>query len=272
VTNVLSVADLDFVLIPAGEFIIGSTPSDRQAQPDERPQHRLRITDYYITRHPVTNDQYRLFVKATGHRPPLYWPQGAFPSDRVDQPIVGVSLQDATAFCRWAAQVTDLPIRLPTEPEWEKAARGSDGQIYPWGDQWKPGLCNSKESKLNSLCSVRQFSPQGDSRYGVADMAGNVQEWCFSLFGPYPYDPTDGREVLVYNQAAPSLMPRFLETGCVADPQRVEASLGKQVVRGGSWRESKHQSRCAYRSWAAPMHRSDDTGFRCVYEPTADRK
>jgi formylglycine-generating enzyme required for sulfatase activity len=261
--------DLDFVLVPSGEFVIGSDPSkDRSApsQPDEIPQHRLSVTGFYIARYPITNTQYQLFVQATGHRPSLYWPNGTFPQDKANCPIVGVALDDAAAFCRWAAQVTGLPIRLPTEPEWEKAARGADGRIYPWGDAWQDKLCNSKESKLGSPCSVRKFSPQGDSPYGVADMAGNVQEWCLSLFGPYPYDPCDGREALVNNPDTPTL-PRFHETGCVADPQKIEASLGKQVIRGGSWRESKHQSRCAYRSWAAPMHRSDDTGFRCVYEP-----
>jgi formylglycine-generating enzyme required for sulfatase activity len=267
VTNVPSTLDFEFVLIPAGEFIVGSARTDRLAQPDERPQHRLRVTDFHILRYPVTNAQYSQFVQATGHRPPLYWPEGQFPSDKADVPVVGVALEDAIAFCDWAAQVSGLPIRLPTEPEWEKAARGEDGRIYPWGNEWKPGVCNNSESRLGGVCNVGQFSPQGDSVYGVADMAGNVQEWCLSLFGPYPYDPSDGRETLVYDRGAASLIPRLYETGCVADPQRIEASLGKQVIRGGSWRESREQCRCAYRSWAAPMHRGDDTGFRCVHEP-----
>jgi formylglycine-generating enzyme required for sulfatase activity len=263
-----SVLDLDFVLIPDGEFIVGSNSSaDRLAQPDETPQHRLSVSNFYIMRYPVTNAQYRVFVEATGHRSPLFWPDGQFPAEKTDHPVVGVSFHDAAAFCHWAAEVTGLPVRLPTETEWEKAARGADGRLYPWGNDWEAGLCNSGESKLPDTVTVRHFSPQGDSPHGIADMGGNAQEWCASLFGAYPYDPSDGREVLVYNLEGQSLMPAIHETGCVANPQQIEAALDKLVVRGGSWRHDRHQSRCAYRSWAAPMHRSEDTGFRCCYEP-----
>lgn len=260
--------NLDFVLIPAGDFLIGADKkTDRFHQADELPQHRLGITDFYLMRYPVTNVQYRFFVEATGHRPPLFWPDGRFPADLAAHPVVGVSFTDATAFCRWAVTVTGLPIRLPTEAEWEKAARGPDGRLYPWGNEWRAGACNNNESKLGRTSPVGQFSPQGDSPYGVADLAGNVQEWCASLFGPYPYDPNDGRETLVYDLESQNLLPRLHESGGISDPQRLEASLGKQTLRGGSWRESRTQSRCAYRSWAAPMHRSVDTGFRCCYEP-----
>ena len=263
-----STLDLDFVLIPAGEFTIGSNGSrDRQSQPDETPQHRLHITDFYMMRYPVTNAQYRQFVEATDHRPPLFWPDGKFPEEKADHPVVGVSLHDVAAFSHWAAEVTGLAVRLPTEPEWEKAARGTDGRVYPWGNEWKAGLCNSVESKLSGTAPVHQFSPQGDSPYGIADTAGNAQEWCASLFGAYPYDPADGREVLVYSLDTQGLMPKLHETGCVANPLQIEAGLDKMTVRGGSWRQERSQSRCAYRSWAAPMHRSEDTGFRCCYEP-----
>jgi formylglycine-generating enzyme required for sulfatase activity len=263
-----SALDLNFVLIPDGEFVIGSDPSaDRLAQPDEVPQHRLHVTDFYIMRYPVTNAQYRLFVEATGHRPPQFWPEKQFPADRADHPVVGVSFHDAVAFYRWASEETGLPLRLPTESEWEKAARGPDSRLYPWGNEWEVDLCNSGESNLSGTTPVHQFSPHGDSSYGIADMAGNVQEWCSSLFGTYPYDPTDGREVLVYNPDERGLMPRMHETGCVANPQQIEAAFDKQVIRGGTWRQPRTQSRCAYRSWAAPMHRSEDTGFRLCYEP-----
>lgn len=261
-----SVLNLDFVLVPAGEVIIGSSRNDRAAGDDERPQHRLEISDFHIMRHPVTNAQYRLFVEATGHRPPLFWPAGQMPEELADHPVVGVSFHDAVAFCRWARQVTGLPLRLPTEVEWEKAARGPDGRLYPWGNAWEAGRCNTREMHSTGTTPVGRFSLAGDSPYGVADMAGNVQNWCSSLFGPYPYDPTDGREVLVNEMEPPSLLPRFHESGAIANPERHEANLGKQTLRGGSWRGGRHEARCAYRSWAAPMHRSDDTGFRCCYE------
>ena len=261
--------DLGFVLIPEGEFVIGSNPrQDRLAQTDESPQHRLHVTDFYMMRYPVTNAQYQLFVQATGHRPPLFWPDGQFPEQQADHPVVGISFRDAATFCQWAAEVTGLPIRLPTEPEWEKAARGPDGRVFPWGNEWDGTCCNHGEGKPAPSTPVDQFSPQGDSPYGVGDLGGNTQDWCSSLFGPYPYDPTDGREVLVYNLNEQGLMPRLHETGCVANPLQIEAGLDKLVVRGGSRRQGRHNSRCAYRSWAAPMHRSDDTGFRCCYEPS----
>ncbi len=258
---------LDFIRIPAGDFIMGSKKSqDALASDDEFPQHVLEISDYYIARYPVTNAQYWEFVQATGHRTPLFWEAGQYPEAKANHPVVGVSFGDAAAFCMWARSVTGLAVRLPTEPEWEKAARGSDGRLYPWGNQWEARRCNSYESGIGDTTPVGQFSPAGDSPYGVAEMGGNVQEWIVSIFGPYPYDASDGREDLIEQLAAPSLMPRLHETGGTMQVNSMEATIGKSMQRGGSWRESKAQSRCAYRSWAAPMHRSVDTGFRCAYE------
>jgi formylglycine-generating enzyme required for sulfatase activity len=260
--------DLNFVLIPDGDFLMGSDSSmDRGSQVDEKPLHKLHVSDFYIMRYPVTNEEYLQFVEATGHRAPRFWKDGKIPTGKEKHPVVGVSFNDAIAFCRWAGEVTDLPIRLPTEPEWEKAARGPDGSIFPWGNDWDPNRCNTRESKISDTTPVGQFSPQGDSPYGIADMGSNVQNWISNLFGPYPYDPTDGREVLVYNLDKEELFPRLHETGCTALPQSMEATLDKSVIRGSSWRELRDQSRCAYRSWAAPLHQSDDTGFRCCYEP-----
>lgn len=259
--------NLDFIKIPTGEFLMGSKLStDPQASSDEMPQHRLEVSDYYIMRYPVTNAQYREFILATGHRAPLFWPGGVYPAEKAQHPVVGVSLLDAAAFCLWAAKVTGLPVRLPTETEWEKAARGVDGRVYPWGNRWESGCCNSGEEKLGGTTPVGQFSPQGDSPFGVAEMGGNVQEWILSLYRPYPYDPRDGREALLNQLDSLATLPRFHETGGTSLPSSLEAALDKSMIRGGSWREDRFRSRCAYRSWAAPMHRSDDTGFRCCYE------
>ncbi len=259
--------DLGFVKIPAGEFIIGSKSRvDNMATDDEMPQHVLEVSDYFIMRFPVTVAQYKQFMDAAGHRTPLFWKNGQYPAEKADHPVTGVSFGDATAFCVWARQQTGLPVRLPTEPEWEKAARSVDGRIYPWGNRWEEGRCNSYEARIGNTTPVTQFSPAGDSIYGIAEMGGNVQEWIMSIFMPYPYDPSDGREDLLKEIENPSLMPRLHETGGTMLVNSIEATIGKSLLRGGSWRESKAQSRCAYRSWAAPMHRSDDTGFRCAYE------
>ena len=266
--------DLKFVQIPAGEFIIGSKrQTDPEAPEDEMPQHVLAVSEFYIMRFPVTNAQYQQFIEATGNRAPLFWAEGKYQGGQADHPVAGVNFLDAAAFCLWAAQVTGLPLRLPTEPEWEKAARGTDGRVYPWGNQWEPGRCNNAsgkelrdEARPEGTSPVGQFSPQGDSPYGVADMAGNVQEWVSSLYRPYPYDPEDGREAMVHQLDAVSALPRFHESGGTSMVNSYEAAFDKAMLRGGSWREGRFLNRCAYRSWAAPMHRSDDTGFRCCYE------
>ena len=231
-------AYLDFVLIPEGEFIMGSDPSkDRHAQPDEMPAHQLLVSDFYLMRHPVTNDQYRQFMEASGHRAPYFWKDGKFPEDKADHPVVGVSYHDAIAFCRWAAEVTGLPIRLPTEPEWEKAARGPNGRMYPWGEEWKPDLCNSSEAKLNGTAPVGKFSPQGDSPYGIAGMGGNIQDWLLSIFGPYPYDPADGREKLLEDPESKALTRNIMRPARPRCPNRwrlLWASPPSEVVPGAS--------------------------------------
>ncbi len=255
----------DFVLIPAGEFLIG-THSARNAivEPDEMPQHTLALPDFYIARAPVTNAQYDAFIAATQHRAPKFWREGKPPAEQADHPVVGVNFHDCLAFCSWASQVLNLPLRLPLEPEWEKAARGTDGRVYPWGNTWEAQRCNSFEAKLNRTTPVTQFAATSASPYGVADLVGNVSEWCFSMFSKYPYRADDGREAL--QLADGQHLPWVERWGLQVtnEPSRFKGNE-QRVLRGGSFRENKTVCRCAYRSWAAAIHMSDDTGFRVAY-------
>jgi formylglycine-generating enzyme required for sulfatase activity len=236
---------LRFVPIPRGGFTMGT--SERRAE--ELMQHgevarvanetsatRIVTRSYHISRYPVSNAQYARFVEATGHvvpyrddplsRPSSWDPVTRQPPARIeDFPVVLVTWHDATAYCRW------LGGRLPTEAEWEKAARGPDGREWPWGDVWDSNCCNTAERGLRDATPVGAFSPAGDSPYGVADMSGNVWEWCNSAAFPYPYSATDGRES--------------------------PAALGPRVLRGGAWGESRYQARCASRN----NTEADDCGF-----------
>jgi formylglycine-generating enzyme required for sulfatase activity len=232
----------ELILIPAGEFLMGSDPKkDKGAYEDEQPQHTLHLPDYYIAKTPVTNAQYLVFVQATGQKPPEHWKGGKPPGDKVDHPVVYVTWHDAIAYSRWLAEATGKAYRLPSEAEWEKAARGTDGRIWPWGNEWDEKLCNSKEGGAGSTTPVGQYSPGGDSPYGCVDMAGNVWECTRSLKKPYPHDPEDGREDL-------------------------EAE-GNRVVRGGAFGFYQGYVRCASRRWDHPDLRDHYLGFRLVVAP-----
>ena len=228
----------EMVRIPAGEFLMGSDPGrDKEAEDDEQPQHTLHLPDYYLARTPVTNVQYAAFVQASGHRHPEHWKAGKAPEGRRDHPVVNVSWHDAEAYCKWLARVTGMAYGLPSEAEWEKGARGSDGRIYPWGDEWDSGRCNSREGDERGTTPVGAY-PRGGSPYGLLDMAGDVWEWTRSFLSGYPYDPVDGRE----------------------DP-----GGGRQrVLRGGSWDFDRRGVRCAVRGVRnSPF--LDNIGFRvCV--------
>jgi formylglycine-generating enzyme required for sulfatase activity len=232
----------EMVLIPAGEFLMGSDPSvDKDAQDGEQPQHILYLPDYYLAKTPVTNAQYAAFVYATGHEPPLHWEDGKPPRGREDHPVKWVHWADAVAYCDWLAEVTGKPYRLPSEAEWEKGARGTDGRIYPWGNQWDEERCNSGEDYEFHTTPVGAY-PEGASPYGLLDMAGNVLEWTRSVFKNYPYDPEDGRE--------------DLEAG------------GYHVLRGGSFYLDLTAVRCAFRGrpdFIYDFSDGEDFGFRvCV--------
>ena len=156
----------EMILIPAGEFLMGSDPAkDRYAAKDEQPQHTLTLPDYYLARTPVTNAQYLAFVQATGQSAPGHWAGGLPPEGKGDHPVVYVSWHDALAYCRWLAQATGKPYALPSEPEWEKGARGADGSIYPWGNQWDAARCNAEKGLLGDTTPVGAY-PEGASPYG----------------------------------------------------------------------------------------------------------
>ncbi len=228
----------DMVLIPAGEFLMGSDPEqDREAYEAEQPQHGVFLPDFHIARMPITNAQYAAFVKASGYEAPNRWEDGAFPEGKEDYPVVYISWYDATVYCKWLSDKNGKVYRLPSEAEWEKAARGTDGRIYPWGNAWDPDRCNSHESGPGDITPV-DTHPNGASPYGILDMAGNTWEWTWSLYRPYPYDPMDGREY-----------PR---------------AFGERVLRSGAFYSGARRVRCAYRDSGDVNDWRGNYGFRVV--------
>jgi formylglycine-generating enzyme required for sulfatase activity len=166
--------------------------------------------------------------------------------------VVNVSWYDARDYCQWLSEVTGRGYGLPSEAEWEKGARGTDGRIYPWGNQWDATRCNSFESRLGKTTSVHAY-PQGASPYGILDMAGNEWEWTRSLWGRsverpdhrYPYRATDGRENVAAGQEE------------------------LRVLRGGAFDGSPRRARCASRYGDAPNYRYWSVGFRVVVRPVS---
>jgi formylglycine-generating enzyme required for sulfatase activity len=246
----------ELVLIPAGEFLMGSDPSvDKDASEDEQPQHTLYLPDYYMAKTPVTNAQYAAFLQATNHKMPYGWVNRQPREGREENPVIIEPWHDAVAYCNWLSEATGRVYRLPTEAEWEKAARGPDGRIFPWGNQWNEKRCNTKEgSKYNTgflggsdTTPVGSYS-DGASSYGLLDMAGNVWEWTLSLWGKdwkttdfkYPYNAKDGRENLEVRDKV------------------------YRVLRGGSCNFNLNFARCACRYRDVPHMRVSYFGFRPV--------
>ncbi|TEU10758.1 MAG: TIR domain-containing protein [Anaerolineales bacterium] len=238
----------EMVLIPAGEFLMGSDPgADKDAVDWEQPQHPLYLPDYYLARTPVTNAQYAAFVQATGHEQPKHWKGGQPPRGKEDHPVVRISWHHVVAYCRWLAEVSGQPYGLPSEAQWEKGARGDDGRIWPWHNRWDAKRCNSAEGGQGDTTPVGAYA-DGASPYGLLDVAGNVWQWTRSLWGEhwtkpsfkYPYDAADGREDL----DAPDSVLR--------------------VLRGGAFSYLRGLVRCAYRHRSYPHYFSGYIGFRVV--------
>lgn len=244
------------VYIAEGKFLMGS--NDPRLKDACHPQHTVELGSYCIARSPVTNADYQRFIDnnpdyPVPHNPMRYaqrynWDQEArtYPRGLEDHPVVLVTWQDARAYCRWLTEVTGYQCRLPSEAEWEKAARwDADAERalrYPWGDEFDEEKCNVDahgELRLESS-QVGQYLPAGDSPYGLADMAGNVWEWTSSFYQPYPYRGDDGRE----------------------EPDEG----GIRVVRGGAYDQASLMACSAWREAVQPDVSSASIGFRPACE------
>ena len=219
----------EMVSVPAGEFWMGSEDSD--AFSHEKPRRRVYVDAFRIDKYEVTNALYGRFTDATGRAAPQYWNDSKW--NESSQPVVGVDWNDANAYCQWAGK------RLPTEAQWEKAARGTDGRKYPWGEQWDSSRANSYESILGKTVAVGSYAA-GTSPYVTHDMAGNVWEWVADWFDEK------------YYANAPDRNPKGPSSGQY------------RVLRGGSWNVYLRDLRTSYRVRSGPTTRSDSIGFRCA--------
>ncbi|MDE0503177.1 MAG: SUMF1/EgtB/PvdO family nonheme iron enzyme, partial [Candidatus Poribacteria bacterium] len=169
------------VYVPAGSFLMGTVPTPYRKTDHEEPQREVTLDAFYIGMLPLSNAQYWRFLAAKGHNLPRFHDSPRF--NAPDCPVVGVSWYDALELLKWINELCDNYFRLPTEAEWEKAARGTDGRIYPWGDVWGVSNGNFGEVRLKRTTPVGSY-PSGASPYGCLDMGGNVYEWCTDWFHP----------------------------------------------------------------------------------------
>jgi formylglycine-generating enzyme required for sulfatase activity len=225
--------------VPAGYFTMGSDVHDlrRIAEVDEWPQRQVWVDDYYIDIHEVTNAQYKRFVDSLHIDPPPRWIDNNYGIGEDGLPVVSVTWEEALAYARFVGK------RLPTEPEWEKAARGTDARRFPWGDEFDGDRANNSDH----LMPIMSF-PEGVSLYGCFDMAGNAAEWVDAYYEAYPRSQDD---------VLPSDLP----------DRREEFSTDKRVYRGGSWNSFAKFLRCANRESTQQDKRWVYVGFRCAMDP-----
>ncbi|MBM4054021.1 MAG: formylglycine-generating enzyme family protein [Planctomycetes bacterium] len=281
----------DMIFIPEGKFLMGSTKADIEKLLEldksietyrlnnEMPQREVFLNAYYIDKYPVTNAAFSQFIESNGYKDKRYWSEAGWQyvldtnlleSDDIDNilsgdkdcPVVNVSWYEAEAFAHWSGK------RLPTEAEWEKAARGTDGRIYPWGNEFDKTRLNCAEAKIEKSTPVMQY-PQGQSVYGCFDMAGNVWEWTAAWY--------DSQYYLIAPDKNPQGPDVPEEKPYSGRPEEVgvsiyelKSSLSKiltecKVIRGGSWNGSGIvHIRCANRDYDEPSFKSDIIGFRCA--------
>ncbi|MXV72952.1 SUMF1/EgtB/PvdO family nonheme iron enzyme, partial [Candidatus Poribacteria bacterium] len=229
----------EMVLIPAGEFLIGSNDAD--ALDDEKPVHSVYLDAFYMDKYEVTIGKYKQFVRATGHRSLPDWVSKSSPTDQ--HPVVGVSWHDAMAYTQWAGK------RLPTETEWEKAARGGlVGKRYPWGDAIDTSKANYSISNFGRTKTVGSYTANG---YGLYSMSGNVFEWCLDAYSSDAYRSLPYRNPVSGGSIA-SIINNFANVN------------NHRVLRSGSWYNTALNVRCARRHHNTPTNTNDYNGFRCV--------
>ncbi|MBI5886670.1 MAG: SUMF1/EgtB/PvdO family nonheme iron enzyme [Deltaproteobacteria bacterium] len=234
----------DMVEVSKGEFQMGSNDVDKEAKAlqygstkpwyeNERPMRTVRLDGFYIDKTEVTFARYKEFLDATGRKPPAQWPGGVYPEQYSDHPVVYVTWFDADEYCKWKGR------HLPTEAEWEKAARGTDGRQFPWGNEFDIKKVNTA-GEFSGTTPAGMF-PEGKSPYGALDMAGNAQEWTADWYKPYP------------------------------DNTFKDDDYGEKfkTVRGGGWGGMGHYTlqvyvRTSFRNAAPPNGVFNDVGFRCA--------
>ena len=224
------------VLVPAGEFVMGAHQEYEMADKDERTTHTVYLNAFSIDRYEVTTARYAKFIQETKRPAPKYWSEETL-KQHERKPVVGVDWNDAAAYCAWVEK------RLPTGAEWEKAARGTDLRLYPWGNE-EPGrqwanFDHCCDKGYEALTEVGSFE-QGKSPYGVYDMAGNVWEWVADRYDEGSYGKSTERN------------PTGRSTG------------EKRIVRGGAWDSASTYVRSSYRLRLSPTFRLDNIGFRCA--------
>lgn len=222
------------------------------------------VPAFSMSQYPITNSQFAEFVRAGSYTKREYWTDAGWNERRKlkliepyyktwrdkqwnndTQPVVGIKWYEAVAFCLWLSQLTGETVMLPTEQQWQRAAQGDDGRVYPWGNNWEESLCRNRVGKhketLQNTGLVTDYDPGGNSPFGVSDMSGNVWEWCVTNY----------------------------ETGSI-DIEAIKRADDKIALRGGSWRDDKPEYfECSYRSWSNPDHFDVSIGFR-ICRPRID--